>query len=68
MSHPTVDEAVTLAVDIPELSLRHGARGTVRGIWLAPAEAYEVEFSDGASAFTLRVLLRPEQIEPNTHT
>jgi hypothetical protein len=55
VQHFSSSDNVRLVKELPELDLRHGQVGVVRGKWEAPFMAYEVEFQSGPRQ--VRVLL-----------
>lgn len=59
-----VNDAVELAVGIPELQLRPGEQGVICSVWCAPVTAYEVEFTCDAGGYRSRALVMAEQVIP----
>jgi hypothetical protein len=58
-------DRVRLTQDLPELELLRGAIGVVRGTWLYPNPAYEVEFPPPRpKARAHRLLLLDGQVAP----
>jgi hypothetical protein len=55
VQHFSSSDPVRLVKELPELELRLGQVGIVRGKWEAPFMAYEVEFKSGERE--VRVLL-----------
>lgn len=64
MNAATTNETVRLAEALPELNLDVGQVGIIRGSWLYPNHAYEVEFDVQAETRRerLRLLLLQHQI------
>ena len=60
MGSPQLDDQVVLQRDIPELSLRRGDVGVVRGTVNEPTAAFEVEFQLGLSRGTRALLMETE--------
>jgi hypothetical protein len=59
-----VNAMVRLKEDVPTLSLRCGAVGTVVSVWLGPGEFIcEVEFPKSTKSPAVRSLFRVEQLE-----
>lgn len=55
-------EVVQLQQDFPNCSLCRGSTGTVIDTYMAPHEAYEVEFCDDRGVTIALLTLRPEQL------
>ena len=67
MASPQLDDQVVLQRDIPELSLRSGDVGVVRGSVSEPTLAYEIEFRPGLGPATLALLTAAEfEVRPST--
>ena len=67
MASPQLDDQVVLQHDIPELSLRSGDVGVVRGSVSEPTLAYEVEFRPGLGPTTLALLTAADlEVRPST--
>jgi hypothetical protein len=59
-------DRVRLTADLPELELYCGEVGVVRGAWLYPNAAYEVEFPAVSDTPTCRLLLLESQVAPES--
>ena len=55
-------EVVQLQQDFPNLSICRGSTGTIVYTYMAPHEAYEVEFCDDRGVTIALLTLRPEQL------
>jgi hypothetical protein len=67
MEELLIDDVVRLRQDIPELALTCGDRGIIRSKWFAPLTRYEVEFTAPSQGSNTLALLRPEQMEIDSH-
>ena len=63
MFSPQIQDLVRLTGDVPTLWVRCGDVGVVQSAWLRPWGYYEIEFKNIREISSVRVLLRPEQLE-----
>ena len=64
MPLPVIKERVRLKQDLPELGLKVGAVGIVRGVWPTPPIMFEIEFVD--KGYGGRVLIPAHRVEQLT--
>ncbi len=65
MWQPQLNDRVRLLHDVPDLLLHSGDVGVVKSVWFAPQTAYEVEFEQPKSAYRVRKILQPAEVEPD---
>jgi hypothetical protein len=64
MSSPNVNSWVRIIIAIPELELPPGSVGRVCSTWFDPNTLFEVELPPDDQGFRPRVLLLPDQLQP----
>ena len=63
MHRPQLDDFVRLRQDVPDLGLRRGEIGIIRGRWPGATEAYEVEFHHNGHNGPMRCPMNPHLME-----